>query len=42
MVVYRIDVAYFAKDPIFNYHINAFNNVHINYTSGNLVILFLI
>jgi hypothetical protein len=36
MKIYRIDISYFAIDPSFPYHINAFNNVHLNYSSGPL------
>ena len=37
-IVLRLDVAYIAIDPNFPHHLNSFDNVPLNYTSGNIVL----
>ena len=32
-----LNVAYLAAEPTFPYHLNSFDNVPIDYTSGNIV-----
>lgn len=38
--IFLLAVPYLAIDPLFPHHLNSFDNVPLNYSSGPLVIVF--